>query len=135
MDGYFDYYYGYMFPSCRHIRHFELIPYDRGIMLILPSTSEPDIVKPLDDRPRLFRALEDANEWGSKLGIQTVGDLNDHICNGKISDTILVQEAEQERRIGEIAKDIAARKRRLTEIVDEHLLPKRKTLHARHPIA
>ncbi len=109
MDGYFDYYYGYMFPSTKEIKYFDLIPYDRGAMLILPSKKTPTVVDPLDDRPNLFRALEDANDWGNKLGIETVGDLNDHICNGKISDMILVQEAEQERRIGEIAKDIAAR--------------------------
>lgn len=110
MDGYYDYYYGYMFPNCKYVKYFELIPYDRGVMLILPDKSAPTEVKPLDDRPRLFRALEDADAWCSKLGIETVGDLNDHICNGRIADMILVQEAEQERRIGEIAKDIASRK-------------------------
>ena len=34
---------------------------------------------------------------------------NDQICEGKLNDLILVQEALQERRIGEIAKDIASR--------------------------
>lgn len=35
--------------------------------------------------------------------------MNDQICSGSISDMILVQEALQERRIGEIARDIARR--------------------------
>ena len=39
------------------------------------------------------------------LGIDTVGDLNDCICSGDIDDMVLVQEALQERRISEIAKD------------------------------
>lgn len=110
MDGYFDYYYGYMFPSCKYVRVFELMPYDRGIMLLLPDKSSPKELRPFNDRPNLFKALEVANDWGIKLGIETVGDLNDQICKGRASDMILVQEAEQERRIGEIAKEIAARK-------------------------
>ena len=40
------------------------------------------------------------------MGIDSVGDLNDTICDGQIHDMILVQEALQERRIGEIAKEI-----------------------------
>lgn len=43
------------------------------------------------------------------MGVDTVGDLNDKICKGEINDLILVQEAFQERRIGEIAKEIAER--------------------------
>ena len=48
-------------------------------------------------------------EWGRTAGIETVGDLNDQICNGSMNDLILVQEAEQERKIGEIARDIVDR--------------------------
>ena len=36
-------------------------------------------------------------------------DLNDQICNGSLSELILVQEAQQERRIAEIARDIVER--------------------------
>ena len=39
-----------------------------------------------------------------------MGDLNDQICKGNINDLILVQEALQERRIGEIAREIVERK-------------------------
>ena len=57
----------------------------------------------------LFETLSEAEKWDKKINITTVGDLNDAICAGNISDMILVQEAEQERRIGEIAKQIVAR--------------------------
>lgn len=60
-------------------------------------------------REKLFHTLRQADEWGSKMGIDTVGDLNCQICDGKLNDLILVQEAFQERRIGEIAREIAAR--------------------------
>ena len=57
-----------------------------------------------------FKALEDSTRWGEKLGITTVGDLNDKICGGDLAELILVQEAMQESRIGRIAEDIAGRK-------------------------
>ena len=38
-----------------------------------------------------------------------MGDLNNRICAGQLSDVILVQEALQERRIAEIANEIVAR--------------------------
>ena len=57
----------------------------------------------------LFQTLREAEKWGEKVNITTVGDLNDQICAGNISDMILVQEAEQERKIGEIAKEIVRR--------------------------
>ena len=43
------------------------------------------------------------------MGIATVADLNDKICEGNLAEMVLVQEALQERRIGEIASDIAHR--------------------------
>ena len=51
-----------------------------------------------------------STKWGELVNISTVGDLNDRICEGNISDMILVQEALQERRIGNIAEDIHSRK-------------------------
>ena len=56
-----------------------------------------------------METLEESNVWYNQIGIQNIGDLNDSICAGDISDMILVQEAEQGRKIGEIAKMITAR--------------------------
>ena len=46
-------------------------------------------------------------EWGKMLGIETVGDLNEKITKGNIQETILVQEALQEKKIAQIAEKIA----------------------------
>ena len=40
------------------------------------------------------------------MGIETVGDLNNAVCKGDFDNLMLVQEALQERRIGEIAQRI-----------------------------
>ena len=109
MDGYYDYYYGYMLPDAGYVKYFDLIPYAKGMMLLLPQKENPVQVEPFIPREKLFATLEESADWGRKVGIENVGDLNEMICQGKLSDMILVQEAEQERRIGEIAKDIVKR--------------------------
>lgn len=109
MDGYYDYYYGYMFPDTSYVKYFNVIAYDDGFMLLLPGKETPDKISFFEPREKLFNTLKEADDWGKKLGVDTVGDLNDEICKGNINDLILVQEALQERKIGEIAKEIAER--------------------------
>ncbi|MGN1147096.1 MAG: nucleoside kinase [Lachnospiraceae bacterium] len=109
MEGYFDYYYGYMLPNAGYVKYFDLIPYKTGMMLLLPDRKNPSFVPQTPSSKLLFETLADAEKWGKKVNISTVGDLNDQICAGSINDMILVQEAEQERKIGEIAKEIVSR--------------------------
>ena len=109
LDGYYDYNYGYMVPSTGYLQHFDLIPYRNGMMLMLPDRQEPELVPAFEPREKLFHVLERSNDWGAEMGIATVADLNDKICEGNLAEMVLVQEALQERRIGEIASDIAHR--------------------------
>lgn len=109
IEGYYDYYYGYMLPNAGYVRRFDVIPYDEGFMLLLPDRKNPELTAPFVEQKKLFATLKASEEWGRKVGIETVGDLNDQICSGSLSEMILVQEAEQERKIGEIAKDIVKR--------------------------
>lgn len=109
LGDYYDYYYGYMLPSTGYIRCFDLISYEDGMILLLPEQSAPDELPVFEPRKKLFQTLLQSSRWGEQIGIDTVGDLNDQICQDNIADMILVQEALQERRIGEIARDIARR--------------------------
>ena len=110
LDGYYDYNYGYMVPDTGYIDCFDLFPYQDGLMLLLPERRDPEQLPVFEERKKLFKALEDSTRWGEKIGITTVGDLNDKICGGDLAELILVQEAMQESRIGRIAEDIAGRK-------------------------
>ncbi len=109
MEGYFDYYYGYMLPNAGYVRWFDVTAYDDGFMLVLPSKKEPAVVEPFQESKKLYATLRESEAWGEKIGLESVGELNEWICNGSASDLILVQEAQQERKIGEIAKDIVNR--------------------------
>ncbi len=109
LNGYYDYYYGFMLPSTGYIKFFDVFAFEGGLMLLLPEQSDPNKIAFFEPREKLFNTLMQAEEWGRKMGVTTVGDLNNVICRGEINDMILVQEALQERRIGEIAQDIVNR--------------------------
>ncbi len=110
LDGYYDYYYGYMLPDCSYVKYFNVFSYEKGFMLLLPDKNEPNKLSLFEPREKLFNTLMESTLLGEKMGIDTVGDLNNKICEGKIYDVIRVQEALQERRIAEIAQDIVDRK-------------------------
>lgn len=109
LGDYYDYYYGHMLPSTGYVKYFNVISYENGLMLMLPDRKDPKTLTYFEPREKLFDALIKSTQWGEQMGIDTVGDLNDQICKGNLSQVILVQEALQERRIGEIAKDIVDR--------------------------
>jgi len=109
MDGYKDYYYGYMLPSTGYIKYFHVMAYEKGVILLLPDRKSPKQLEMFEPREQLFKTLEESTKWGMEMGIGTVGDLNNKICSGKLEDIILVQEALQERKIAEIAQEIVSR--------------------------
>ena len=110
LDGYYDYYYGYMLPSTGYVRCFDLQKYEDGLILLLPKKQTPTVIDEFKPQKNLFETMKYATEWGTKLGLETVADLNEQIRNGDFNELMLVQEALQERRISEIASDIASRK-------------------------
>ena len=110
MEGYYDYFYGYMLPSAGYVNLFKIQAYNGGLLLILPRQENPFELEEFEDQESLFEQLYLSTKWGDLVNISTVGDLNDAICEGSISDMILVQEALQERRIGEIAAQIFRKK-------------------------
>lgn len=109
LSDYYDYYYGYMLPSTGYVTQFDVIPYHQGLMLILPEYGEMSKVGNFVPREKLFDTLMKASEWNIQMGINSVGDLNNQICSGMLNELILVQEALQEHRIGEIAEEIAGK--------------------------
>ncbi len=110
LDDFSDYFYGYMLPNTSYVKWFRVEKYHDGLLLHLPSRRHPDEITDSEPREKLFNEMVRSTQWGQMMGIDTVGDLNDAICRGEFSNLMLVQEALQERRIGEIAQKIYERK-------------------------
>ena len=109
LDGYYDYNYGYMVPSTGYLKLFDVQAYENGILLLLPTQEKPNEILPFVPRAKLFATLMESQKWADDIGVITVGDLNKAICEQRLQDVILMQEALQERKIAEIASEIARR--------------------------
>lgn len=106
LDGYEDYFYGYMVPSTAYISCYDLIPYDEGFVLLAPRKESPDVLPEFVPQRKLFEVLKTSDEWGKTLDIENVGDLNEAITSGDINELMLVQEALMEKQIAQIADQI-----------------------------
>jgi uridine kinase len=109
LDGYEDYFYGYMAPSTGILSVFELYEYDDGFVLQLPEKKDPAVVPKFAPPEKLFNVLKETSQWSEMLGMHTVGDLNEHIAKGDIGELMLVNEALQEQKIMQIVKMIEER--------------------------
>lgn len=106
IEDYEDYYYGYMANHTGYIKHFELSLYDDGFLLNLPNRKTPDQLSPLVPMNKIYQMMKETEEWGEKIGISNVGELNERIMKSEIQDIILIQEALQEAKISKIAEQI-----------------------------
>ncbi len=114
--NYFDYYYGYMPPSAGYIDMFDVRKTIEGLLLFLPHRSRPEILRDRVIPEKLFAARRVTDAWTSHIGVPTVAALNDAICEGRGREIILASEANQEHRIGEIARRIKEENRRIVMI-------------------
>lgn len=110
LDGFEDYYYGYMPPSTGMLKYFDLSLYEDGFVLILPRKNKPTTVEPFIQQKKLYMTLQESNQWSKMLEIENVGALNDLISQGKFNELVLVQEALQEKKISNIAEAIKKEK-------------------------
>lgn len=101
-----DYHHGYMVPSSRYLKHFALNLVEGGFVLRFPRRHTPNIIEPLGKFPTLLKTFKDYGDWLNKLGIPSVGALNDAIQTGHIDEVILVSEALHEMQISQIADQI-----------------------------
>ena len=109
LDGFEDYYYGYMVPSTGYLKYFRLIPYDEGFVLEFPPRKTPETFGPFREQPKVFQTLKSSTKWGEILNVGTVGALNEQISEGNVGNIILAQEAIMEKGLGDIAAEIASR--------------------------
>lgn len=107
IENFEDYFYGAMAYDTGYIRYFDLTLYADGFVLLLPEASQPDKIPEFCPREKIFRVQKESEEWGDRLDISTVGELNDQITRQGIQKIMLMQEALQEAKISGIAQKIA----------------------------
>jgi uridine kinase len=110
LKDYQDYHHGYMVPSTGYLRWFKLVQTGEGFTLRFPRRNNPTQLLPQPEYPKLLNTFRVYGNWLERLGISSVGALNDAIQDQKIDEVILVSEALHEQNVSEIAAQIASRR-------------------------
>lgn len=116
LDGYENYFYGYMAPSTGYIENFLVSPYQDGLVLQTPKRHQTEKIAKFYPQPKLFRVMQRSREWSKTLGVDTVGALNEVITEGNISHLILLQEGLQEKLLSDIADEIVRENKKIVLI-------------------
>ena len=106
IENFEDYFYGAMAYDTSYVPYFDLKLYDEGFVLILPEAKAPDVLPEFRPQEKIFQVQKDSEEWGRKLVMSTVGEVNDEIVSQGIQNILLMQEAIQESGIARIAEQI-----------------------------
>ena len=110
LDGFVDYFYGYMVPDTGYIRCFGLELFENGFVLRLPTQRDPNQLGDFCPSRKVFLELYQSTQRSQALGATNVAELNTAIARGDAMPLILANEALMEKKIGDIAYEIAARK-------------------------
>jgi uridine kinase len=110
LDGFVDYFYGYMVPDTSYIRCFGLELFENGFVLRLPTQQDPNRLGDFRPSHKVFRELSQSTLRSQALSASNVAELNTAIAQGGATPLILAHEAMMEKKIGDIAAEIAGRK-------------------------
>ena len=103
-----DYYYGEMLPSTGYLKVWDILPAEGGFLYIPPDTEDPDRPADFKPMPNFFRVFAEGEQWCSLMKCETVADLNDLTCSGKIRELIRVNEALHEKNYAHVADRVCA---------------------------
>lgn len=104
-----DYHHGYMVVSTGYMRWFALSSMEEGFILRFPRRHRPKEIQPAPESLRLIGTFQEYGKWLERLGVGSVGALNEAIEENRIRGVVLVSEALHEMRIAEIARKIVER--------------------------
>ena len=109
-EDYYNYCYGTLANRTGAVEKFEIRKYCDGFLIRYPSSKQPEIILEFKPTKKLSWALEEYEKIHKILDVNTVYKLNKAIEENRIKDVIMLAEALHEKKIANIADDIAARK-------------------------
>jgi len=109
-EDYYNYFFGVMPVSTGYIKHFDLMKYENGFLIMYPSKKNPNKVKEYKETKKLYTTLQEYKDIHRLLGLYTLDKINQIIREGKAKDMILLAEALHEKKISQIADQIAENK-------------------------
>uniref|UniRef100_UPI0040268F64 nucleoside kinase n=1 Tax=Prevotella sp. TaxID=59823 RepID=UPI0040268F64 len=110
IDDYVDYYYGSLLTNTSKIYLFGLEKYFNGLLLRIPDLKDPGTLPQMTRQDKMFEIFREHHHWQEIMGLRTAGDFNEMVRKGQATNLINVSEALQEKKLTEIADEIASHK-------------------------
>ena len=98
--------YGKTFPSAGIITEFDIIPFEKGLLLRYPHPDYNGEFPPNILGKKIIKTIEEYRDWNSIVGISNVFELNEMIQKGKVKEIINIAEIMHEKNISKIADEI-----------------------------
>lgn len=111
-----DYYFGAMPYSTSILKYFRLELFEDGFVFVVPKREAPTTMPEFNPSLKQYKTMRMTDEWSHKMQVSTVGELNESVVQGRLQELMLTQEALHEKRIGDIAEQIAERGCRIVTI-------------------
>lgn len=105
-----DYFFGCLVPSTGYLKHFDLVKYYQGMLLMVPKRSNPEELEDIVLQNKMFDIFQEYKEWVDILGVSSVAAINRQVLDGYDSELIKISEALHERKVIQIADQIYSRK-------------------------
>ena len=109
-EDYFNYFFGVMPVTTAYTDVFDVIKYSDGFLVRYPSEEKPNELTNYKSNKKLLSTLEEYEDIHRVLKVDTLYKLNKEIKEGRTSNVILLSEALHEKKMANIADDIAKRK-------------------------
>jgi uridine kinase len=109
MGDYIDYYTGALVPSTAYINVYDVVSYCGNLLLRIPSRENPLILAPMCVEDKRFGIFNEYVGWNKLLNISNVGEFNNACKNQKSFEMIKLSEALHEKKVAQIADQIAHR--------------------------
>lgn len=109
-EKYFNYCYGVLANRTGIIQKFDIVKYDNGFLIRYPTSKSPTKLLEFKETKKLSWALDEFKRIHQVLGINRVYNLNEAIEDNRIKDVIMLAEALHEKKIANIADEVAKRK-------------------------
>lgn len=109
MGDYIDYYTDALMPSSGYLNVFELESYRDGMLLRIPNRKNPRELEDMIPQEKMFGIFTEYLSWNKLLQIRNVGQFNKACKNNRSFEMIKLSEALHEKKIAQIADDIATR--------------------------
>lgn len=111
LDDVMDSYYGALAPSTGVIDLFALKPYKKGFLLFGPDRHNPAVLSKETRQEKMYDAFNESLRFNRIIGVGNVAQLNKAVIDNRAEQLINVAEALHDKKISDIADDIAARYR------------------------